>query len=323
MIDIYTDGACSGNPGPGGWGAIVIDDGNKRVLRGGDDPTTNNRMEMLAVIEGLRSLPKSSQVTVHTDSTYVINTMTKGWKRKANQDLWADLDQQVNEHRVSWQWVRGHSGHVLNEEADSVAFEESQTRAGRMKPRRQPLSGASEALDSSGAPKAPQRPGTLGTPEPAKLTHVDAAGQATMVDVGAKSETRRTAKAEGRVNMKPETVRLISENAMKKGDVLGVARVAGIMAAKQTHDLIPLCHPLPLDSISVDLRIDDDTSSVHIEATASTSAKTGVEMEALTAVSVAALTVYDMCKAVDRGMRIDGVRLLSKTGGKSDFTASS
>jgi len=142
-----------------------------------------------------------------------------------------------------------------------------------------------------------------------------------MVDVGAKPETRRVAKAEGRVNMKPETVRLISENSMKKGDVLGVAKVAGIMAAKRTHDLIPLCHPLPLDAISVDLRIDNDTSSVLIEATASTSAKTGVEMEALTAVSVAALTVYDMCKAVDRGMRIEGVRLLSKTGGKSDYTA--
>jgi cyclic pyranopterin phosphate synthase len=144
-----------------------------------------------------------------------------------------------------------------------------------------------------------------------------------MVDVGAKPETRRVARAEGRVNMKPETVRLISENAMKKGDVLGVARIAGIMAAKRTHDLIPLCHPLPLDSITVDLRIDDDTSSVHIEATVSTSAKTGVEMEALTAVSVAALTVYDMCKAVDRGIRVDGVRLLSKTGGKSDYTATS
>lgn len=310
MVDIYTDGACSGNPGPGGWGAIVIDDGNKRVLRGGDDPTTNNRMEMLAVIEGLRSVPKSSQVTIHTDSTYVINTMTKGWKRKANQDLWAMLDDQVYARRVSWQWVRGHSGHVLNEEADSVAFEESQTRAGRMKPRRQPPSGA------SGAPKIPWTPKT---PEPATLTHVDAAGQATMVDVGAKPETRRVAKAEGRVNMKPETVRLISENAMKKGDVLGVARVAGIMAAKRAPDLIPLCHPLPLDAITVDLTIDDDTSSVHIEATASTSAKTGVEMEALTAVSVAALTVYDMCKAVDRGMRIDGVRLLSKTGGKSEY----
>ena len=306
MVEIYTDGACSGNPGPGGWGAIVIDDGRKSVLRGGGDPTTNNRMEMIAVIEGLRSVPPSAEVTVFTDSTYVINTMTKGWKRKANQDLWSALDEQVGAHKVGWQWVRGHSGHVLNEEADAVAFEESQTRAGRMKPRLKPPSGAADPSPRADGPS---------------LTHVDESGRAAMVDVGGKAETRRMAVAEGRVVLRPETLRLIKENAMKKGDVLGVARVAGIMAAKRTHELVPLAHPLPLDSIAVDLKMDEGDSTVRIEATASTTAKTGVEMEALTAVSVAALTVYDMCKSVDRAMRIEGVRLLRKTGGKSDFTA--
>ena len=302
MIDIYTDGACSGNPGPGGWGAIVIDGGSKRVLRGGDDQTTNNRMEMLAVIEGLRSVLPSAEVTVHTDSTYVINTMTKGWKRKANQDLWAALDDQIHARRVSWEWVRGHSGHALNEEADSVAFEESQTRAGRVKQRSEPPSGAADPQPIGEAPN---------------LTHVDESGKATMVDVGAKAESRRVAKAEGYVVMEPDTLQLIRDNVMKKGDVLGVARVAGVMAAKRTHDLIPLCHPLPLDSITVDLTLDELSSTVHIEAATSTTAKTGVEMEAMTAVAVAALTVYDMCKSVDRGIRVEAIRLVSKSGGKS------
>lgn len=312
MTDIYTDGACSGNPGPGGWAAIVIEDGRKRVLRGGDQQTTNNRMEMLAVIEGLSSVPVSSEVTVHTDSTYVINTMTKGWKRKANQDLWELMDREVGARDVGWEWVRGHSGHVLNEEADSVAFEESQTRAGRnVRASRRPPSGGQDPLPARSVGDAP------------KLTHVDESGRASMVDVGAKTETRRVAVAEGRVVARPETIRLIRDNEIKKGDVLGVARVAGIMAAKRTSDLIPLCHPLPLDSVALELTLDEAEadSAIRIEATATTTAKTGVEMEALAAVSVAALTVYDMCKAVDRAMRIDGVRLLSKTGGKSDFEA--
>lgn len=149
----------------------------------------------------------------------------------------------------------------------------------------------------------------------AKLTHLDEQGRANMVDVGEKPVTNRSATAAGSVTMQPETLRLIQDGALKKGDVLTVARIAGIMAAKRTAELIPLCHPIPLSKISVELVIDPDASAIHITATAKTTGQTGVEMEALTAVSVAALTLYDMAKAVDRNMTISGVRLLEKTGG--------
>lgn len=138
-----------------------------------------------------------------------------------------------------------------------------------------------------------------------------------MVDVGHKPDTRREAVARGRVAMRPQTLALIRDNALDKGDVLAVARIAGIMAAKNTSQLIPLCHPLPLSKVAVEFDLDADASAVNIAATARTTGKTGVEMEALTAVSVAALTIYDMCKAVDRAMRIEAVRLARKTGGKS------
>ena len=149
------------------------------------------------------------------------------------------------------------------------------------------------------------------------LTHIDESGAAQMVDVGDKPDTRREAVARGAVMMQPETLALIESNAFDKGDVLGVARIAGIMGGKNTSQLIPLCHPLPINKIGVDFRLDADAGAVEITATARTTGKTGVEMEALTAVSVAALTIYDMCKAVDRGMRIEAVRLVRKTGGQS------
>jgi cyclic pyranopterin phosphate synthase len=149
------------------------------------------------------------------------------------------------------------------------------------------------------------------------LTHLDAEGAARMVDVGDKPVTDREAVARGFLTVQPETMRLIQEGLMKKGDVLGVARLAGIMGAKRTSDLIPLCHPLPLNRVNVDLDLDATQNRINITAAASTSAKTGVEMEALTAVSVAALTIYDMCKAVDRGITIGGIRLVSKRGGQS------
>jgi cyclic pyranopterin phosphate synthase len=140
-----------------------------------------------------------------------------------------------------------------------------------------------------------------------------------MVDVGAKPVTDRVATAKARVVMQPATLRMITAGEAKKGDVFGVARLAGIMGAKRTADLIPLCHPLPLTSVSVDL-VPDGEDAVEITATVHTSGRTGVEMEALTAASVAALTVYDMCKAVDRGMRVEGLRVVAKSGGKSgDF----
>ncbi len=150
-----------------------------------------------------------------------------------------------------------------------------------------------------------------------QLTHLDQRGQARMVDVGAKPETVREAVARGRVRMNPSTLRLITAGEAPKGDVLAAARIAGIMAAKRTGDLIPLCHPIGLDSVSVELRPDAEASTVEIEAVTRTTGRTGVEMEALTAVSVAALTLYDMAKAVDRGMVIDAVRLVRKSGGKS------
>jgi cyclic pyranopterin monophosphate synthase len=149
------------------------------------------------------------------------------------------------------------------------------------------------------------------------LTHFDAEGRARMVDVSAKPVTDRIAVASGNVVMAPETLALIVEGRAKKGDVLGVARLAGIMAAKKTADLIPLCHPLALTKVTLDLVADPALPGVRIEATVGTSGQTGVEMEALTAVSVAALTIYDMVKAVDRGMEIGGVRLILKDGGAS------
>jgi cyclic pyranopterin phosphate synthase len=150
-----------------------------------------------------------------------------------------------------------------------------------------------------------------------ELTHLDAEGHAHMVDVGAKDATRREAVARGAVLMRPETLQMIVAGAAPKGDVLAVARVAGIMAAKRAPDLIPLCHPLLLTHVAVELLPDAAAAAVRIEATVRTTGKTGVEMEALTAVSAAALTIYDMCKAVDRGMRISDIRLAQKRGGKS------
>ncbi|OWK32168.1 cyclic pyranopterin monophosphate synthase MoaC [Sphingomonas mucosissima] len=152
------------------------------------------------------------------------------------------------------------------------------------------------------------------------LTHLDEAGAARMVDVGGKSETAREAVAEGRISMSSEAAKAIAEGAVAKGDVLALARVAGIMAAKRTSDLIPLCHPLPLSKVTIDLVVEGD--GVTATATVATSGRTGVEMEALTAVSTALLTIYDMAKALDKRMVIGGVRLLAKRGGKSgDFSA--
>jgi len=150
-----------------------------------------------------------------------------------------------------------------------------------------------------------------------KLTHFNTDGNAHMVNVGDKDITRRTAVADGYISMEADTLKLICEGGHKKGDVLGIARVAAIMAAKKTSDLIPLCHPLPLTHLDVVLEPEQDTQRVYCKVTAQTDGKTGVEMEALTAVQIALLTIYDMCKAVDRGMCISDVQLLSKAGGKS------
>ena len=153
--------------------------------------------------------------------------------------------------------------------------------------------------------------------EGARLTHLDAEGRPRMVDVGEKEPTRRTAVAEGRIVTDAATLRTVAEGTTAKGNVLQVAQLAGIMGAKRTSDLIPLCHPLPLTSVEVELETDPELPGIRARATARVDGKTGVEMEALTAVSVALLTVYDMCKALDRSMRIEGIRLLRKEGGRS------
>ena len=174
-------------------------------------------------------------------------------------------------------------------------------------------------MTSPNADAAPE----LGKPELGEpgfgnsLTHLDEQGRAKMVDVGWKPVTDREAVARGSVYMLPETLQLILQGLVKKGDVFTIAQLAGIMGAKRTAELIPLCHPLPLNKVDVELEPDETQSRVNITATASTSGKTGVEMEALTAVSVAALSVYDMCKAVDRGMQIGSIRLVRKRGGQS------
>lgn len=149
------------------------------------------------------------------------------------------------------------------------------------------------------------------------FTHFDASGQAHMVDVGAKAETHRAAVAAGRISMLPSTLEKILSGDAKKGDVIGIARIAAIQASKRTGELIPLCHPIPLTRVAVEFEIDQPGAAIDCRVTAETVGRTGVEMEALTAVSVALLTIYDMCKAVDRGMLISGVRLLEKLGGKS------
>ena len=154
------------------------------------------------------------------------------------------------------------------------------------------------------------------------FTHFDVTGQAHMVDVGAKQPTKRIARASGRITMQPDTLELIRSGSSRKGDVLGVARVAAIQAAKRAAELIPLAHPLPLTRVAVEFTVDGRASAVALEATVETVSRTGVEMEALTAVAIGLLTIYDMCKAVERGMRIESIRLLEKSGGKSGhFTA--
>ena len=158
--------------------------------------------------------------------------------------------------------------------------------------------------------------------KPGHLTHFDATGQAHMVDVGDKVETHRTAVASGSIRMKAETLAIILAGSAKKGDVLGIARIAAIMGAKRTSDLVPLCHPLALTRITVEFEADQASASIHCRAQVETVGKTGVEMEALTAVQVGLLTIYDMCKAVDRGMVMGDIRVLEKHGGKSgDWSA--
>ena len=310
-FDIYTDGSCSGNPGPGGWAAVIEHDGEKTRLSGGERSTTNNRMELTAAIKGLEAAPPGATAVVHSDSEYLVKTMTKGWKRNVNRDLWEQLDLTVAKRNVDFRWVRGHSGHPQNEEADRLAVQAMQAAANG-----DTSSDSLSPWERVRVTVSPS-PGASDAPAEGGLTHIDPHGNARMVDVGGKPDSARTAIASGVVAMLPETLSLIVEGRAEKGDVFTVARIAGINAAKHTWELIPLAHQVPLSHVSLDFQPEPgaDIARVRITAQARTTAKTGVEMEALTAVSVAALTVYDMCKAVDRGMAIEGVRLVEKTGG--------
>lgn len=300
-IEIYTDGSCSGNPGPGGWAAVLTTPSGQKQISGGETSTTNNRMELMAAIKGLESTPLASSVEIHSDSEYLVKTMTLGWKRRVNHDLWEQLDRLASERDVKWLWVKGHAGDPRNEQADQLAV----AAMGRY----------SQSAAPSGAAPAAEEVGKV-------LSHLDSKGNAQMVDVGDKPDSVRVATAIGRITMHPETLGLILDGQMPKGDVFTVARLAGINAAKHTWDLIPLAHQIPLSVVAVDFETDRPNGVVIITSGTRTTAKTGVEMEALAAVAIAGLTIYDMCKAVDRSMTISEIRLLKKSGGtRPDYRA--
>jgi len=300
MIKIYTDGAYHPVLSRGGWGAVIVEDGKKSVFSGTvEGETTSNRMEITAALEGILSTPSGAGVVVYTDSQYLFGCMSRGWKRKANLELWDKLDKAAGQRRVRWEWMGRNTDNPFHKEAHDMA-NNLVVQGGGKKPLK---SGGKEAVSESSAEE--------------KLTHIDEHGRPRMVDVLNKPDTHREAVARGLVMIKPSTLELIKKGDVPKGDVLAVAQMAGIMAAKQTPGLIPLCHPILIGNVKVDFDISEVDSSIEITATVKSLGKTGVEMEALTAVSVAALTIYDMCKAVDKGISIDKMRLIRKSGGKS------
>ena len=282
---LHTDGSCIGNPGPGGWAAIIFTADEKISISGGEAQTTNNKMEITAVIKGLEYFPEKSFVRIFTDSEYVINTMTKNWKRNTNLNLWAQLDTLVDKRKVEWNWVKGHSGNEFNEEADSLAYQEA------------------ENIQSNNKDK--------------KLTHINQEGEALMVDISSKNMSERVAVVKGKVIMKPDTLDIVLKGTLKKGDLFSVAKTSGINAAKWTHLLIPMCHPIPLSNVLIDIVPDQTISGFEITSTVKANWNTGVEMEAFTAVSVTCLTIYDMCKSLDKSIRIEDIRLVHKKGGVS------
>lgn len=297
-MEIYTDGAYNPVLGQGGWGAVVVDGGQKRVFSGMAKKTTGNRMEIVAALEGILRTPQGSEVVVYTDSQYLFGCVTKGWQRRANRDLWEKLDAAVSERKVRWQWVDRDTRNSFHKEAHNLAISlASQGEVMRPVP--------SEKVKRY--PKVPVQ----------ELTHIDAFGRPRMVDVSDKPDTQREAVAKCLVRMKASTFDLLKKGNMPKGDVLSIAQLAGIMAAKQTPNLIPLCHPVLIGDIKVELGLDEEANAVEITSTVRSTGKTGVEMEALTATAIAALTIYDMCKAVDRSIRIDSIRLIRKSGGRS------
>ena len=300
MISIYVCGVSRGDPGPGAWAAVLVDEsGKKSPYSGAEKETTDRRIEVKAAIEGLLRAPPGSGVTVYSRSEELVRN-TAGKSGDADRDLWAILDRLTARRSVSWEWVEDGASEPLHEEALRLARQ---------------MAGFKDSDRAVKEPPAPQPEAQ----EPAEqgLSHLDEAGEARMVDISHKEETERVAVARGRVVMEPSTLELIRTGRVAKGDVLSVARIAGIMGAKRTPELVPMCHPLLLTDIAVDLDLNEAASAVEITATVKTTGKTGVEMEALTAVAVSALTIYDMCKSADRRMRVEGVRLARKSGGKS------
>ena len=338
---VYTDGGAIGNPGPGGYG-IVIHDGNDIVERSqGYRRTTNNRMEVMAVLAALHATADAGsarETIVYSDSRYVVDAMEKGWATRwqaqgwkrskrgqaKNTDLWANLLKLVADRKVEFHWVKGHSGHPENERCDELVQEASRLPRGELK--------IDHGYENEGGPTDSGEPFLFGSkteldaneqPENSlDFNHLDSDGRAKMVDVSPKTSTVRHAVAACDVIMAAQTLAAIKSGTFGKGDVLNVARTAGIMAAKRTSELIPMCHQIPLSHVQVDITDLSDGSGLRIEASAQAEAKTGVEMEALTAASVAALTVYDMCKSAERGIKVTELRLISKSGGvHGDYSA--
>jgi cyclic pyranopterin phosphate synthase len=298
LIEIYADGAYNPVLERGGWGAVIVENSRKQVFSGTAKMTTSNRMEITAALEGVLHTPQGSEAVVYTDSQYLYGCMAKGWQRRANLDLWKELDTAAGQRKVRWEWIDQNAGNPLHKEAHTLATG-SASRGETVQP------------TPSEKPEPPPETAT------GELTHIDASGRPSMVDVSQKPDTARQAVAKGTVSMQASTFERVKQGKIAKGDVLTVAQLAGIMAAKQTPHVIPLCHPVLIGNVQVEFNLDETTSSVGITATARSTGKTGVEMEALTAVAVAALTIYDMCKAIDRGMKIENIRLASKSGGKS------
>ena len=290
MIEIYTDGSCLGNPGPGGWAAIILDtndpDKTPSRIKGNCPDTTNNRMELLAVIEGIASTPSDRKIKVYSDSKYVVDTLNKNWKRKANLDLWEKLDQQIHNRNIEYIWIKGHANNTHNEEADNIAQQEANNIA--------------------------QNP-----PTSTNHSHTDKTGKISMVDISNKNTTLRIAKATCDVMTSHESFLAIKNNKIEKGDVISSARIAGILAAKKTSSIIPLCHPILISHIEITFNLDEANNVISITSKVTSSGQTGVEMEALTAVTISALTIYDMCKSIDKQTTITNIRLLKKSGGKS------
>jgi len=280
---VYTDGSCIPNPGSGGW-AYEIRNSMDEIIdssSGFDKNTTNNRMELTAVIKSLQSdyIKSNSVVTIKSDSQLIIHTMNKNWKKKENTDLWNDLDEYKKGKNLhcEWEWVKAHAGIEGNENVDQKANQE------------------------------------------AKMSHLSNDGNVNMVDVSDKNQTIRVAKATSKIKLSKTAFEMTKSNDSKKGNVLATARIAGILAAKKTHELIPLCHQINLTNINIDFIL-DDSGFITVDSKVKCIGNTGVEMEALTSVTVASLTIYDMLKSVDKRIVINDIHLISKSGGKSgDF----